>query len=255
MKKSPRTLTELEVRLAYEKVERALNQLLANFPHDLPSQGPWWLAPDSTEAEVLRYAAIFGRDHMAELATGLEHDINKYSSSDLLIDFNGAAGMNGIMLVLLGLADRLVVVDHCPAAGAVALELAALVNVKCSYQDVTSFQTHATTDATIHSIFLLASHAQNVLYFDAEADAALELQNQRLLQILQKTFPVVDTLSAISLEPARGERGLQHLLRPWHVNFCAESFSHVPVAKFGRGLRVGHKKYEAAILAKALVNS
>ena len=255
MKKSPETLSATDIETARSAVEQALFTIISKHPEELPSQGPWWLAPDSTEAEVLRYAAIFGRDHMAELATGLEHDINKYSSSDLLIDFNGASGMNGIMLVLLGLADRLVVVDHSPAAGAVALELAALVNVKCSYADVTSFQTHATTDATIHSIFLLASHAQNVLYFDAEADAALELQNQRLLQILQKTFPVVDTLSAISLEPARGERGLQHLLRPWHVNFCAESFSHVPVAKFGRGLRAGHKKYEAAVLAKALVYS
>jgi hypothetical protein len=163
--------------------------------------------------------------------------------------------MNGIMLVLLGLADQLVVVDHCPAAGAVALELAALVNVKCSYQDLTSFQTHATTDATMHSIFLLASHAQNVLYLDQGRDAALETQNQQTLQALATCFPNVETLSAISLEPARGARGLQNLLRPWQENFRMEKFCQIPVAKFGRGLRVGHKKYEAAILAKTLVNS
>jgi hypothetical protein len=191
------------------------------------------------------------------LATGILHDLNReqYWSSDLIIDFNGAAGMNGIFLASLGLGSRVVVVDHCPAAGEVAVKLGALVGVRCEYKNVTSFQTDAFIDPAIRSVFLLASHAQNVLYLDQGRDAALETQNQQTLQALATCFPNVETLSAISLEPARGARGLQNLLRPWQENFRMEKFCQIPVAKFGRGLRVGNKKYEAAILTKAMVQS
>jgi hypothetical protein len=256
MKKSPRTLTELDVQLAHEKVERALTQLLSNFPHDLPSSGPWWLDPESTEAEVLHYSAVFGRDHLAECATGLTHDrnANRYSTSDLVIDVNGAAGLIGLMLVLVGLAERLIVVDHCAAAGVVAQKLAALLGVECTYRDVSNFHSDATTDMTIESVFVLSSHAQNVLFFDEERDAALEIQNQNLLQALAESFPNLTTLSAISLEPSRGRRGLENLLNPWRENFQILGYSQVPVAKFGRGLRIGHKKYESTILAKESVS-
>jgi hypothetical protein len=257
MKKSNETLSATDIEQVRCTVEEALLTLIANHPEELPAGGPWWLEPDSTEAEVLRYSAIFGQDHLAELATGILHDLNReqYWSSDWLIDFNGAAGLNGAMLALLGLGSRVLVVDHCPAAGEVAVKLGALLGVECEYRNVTCFQTDAIIDPAAKSVFLLASHAQNVLYFDEERDGALEIQNQILLQTLAANFPNVEALSAISLEPSRGRRGLQDLLYPWHENFQVENYSQVPVAKFGRGLRVGHKKFESAILAKATVNS
>ena len=256
MTKSLETLSATDIEQVRCTVEEALLRLIDDC-EDLPSGGPWWLTPTTTVAEVLRYSAIFGRDHLAELATGVLHDQNRarYSCAEVLFDINGAAGLNGIFLSALGFASRVVVVDHAPAAGIVAKELAGLLGVECTYLNVSNFHTDANTDTTIESVFVLASHAQNVLFFNEVADAELELQNQQVLQILERTFPNVDTLSAISLEPSRGRRGLGNLLKPWNENFQVENYCHVPVAKFGRGLRAGHKNFESAILAKALVNS
>lgn len=256
MKPPSGIISELEIQFARKRVEDALQQLLDNFPEDLPNQGPWWLEPNSSEGAVLRYSSIFGRDHLAEVATGLSHDQNRsrYSGAELCVDFNGAAGLNGMMLVQVGLAESLIVVDHCPAAGVVALQLAEILGIDCTYHDVTSFEKSASFEFPHKSIFLLASHAQNVLFFNDEADAALENQNRNLMQALQKSFPDLESLSAISLEPARGLRGLNDLLNPFQENYEVQSYSHVPVAKFGRGLRVGHKKFESAILTKVSVS-
>jgi hypothetical protein len=257
MKKSNETLSATGIEQVRCTVEEALLTLIADHPEELPAGGPWWLEPDSTEAEVLRYSAIFGRDHLNEVATGMSHDQNyaKYSRSKVLVDVNGATGMIGMMLILLGLAERLTVIDHCAAAGVVAQKLAAVLEVDCVFLDITSVQNVAIVNTEVKSLLLLSSHAQNVVHFDRERDAALETQNQQTLQALATCFPNVETLSAISLEPARGARGLQNLLRPWQENFRMEKFCQIPVAKFGRGLRVGNKNYEAAILTKAMVQS
>ena len=257
MKKSPETLSATDIETARSAVEQALFTIISNHPEELPADGPWWLEPKSTEGEALRYSAVFGRDHLAEVAIGLAHDQNRnnYSQVKLCVDVNGATGMIGLMLVLLGLAERLIVIDHCAAAGVVAQKLAALLGVDCVYLDITSVQDVSIVKTEIYSLLLLSSHAQNVLFFDEERDAALEIQNQNLLQILAANFSYVETLSAISLEPSRGRRGLENLLKPWNENFQVENYSHVPVAKFGRGLRAGHKNFESAILAKTLVTS
>jgi hypothetical protein len=257
MKNHIKSITEVEIQEAYQRLNEAILQLLRDFEEDLPGNGPWWLDPQSTVADVLSYTARYGRDHLDELVTGLSHDQNltKFACAEVLYDINGATGLNGMLLVLLGLAEALIVVDHCSAAGVVALQLAELLDIDCTYRDITSFPEPTSFVFPHKSIFLLASHAQNVLYFNAEADAALETQNQKLLQTLQESFPNIATLSAVSLEPARGVRGLNNLLNAWQGNLCMQDYCQVPVAKFGRGLRLGHKRYESGIHTNALVKA
>jgi hypothetical protein len=246
--KTKTPLTAAEIEETCESVHEAITTIAEQFDHLPPPK--IFLTPESSTAEVVAYLVRFGRDHLNEMATGLRHDMNFCSRPefDLVADVNGGAGHGGIFLAMLGLAQNVLVIDIADAAGEVAAQLGNLLSIPVQYCDANDIQRTARS-SDFDSLLILASHAQHVNFARGISEQeALRIQNHNVMVAL-KELVQPDVLAAISLEPVRGQYGLETLLKPWSKNADAfeSRWTNLPVAKFGRGLSIGHKRYESTL--------